>query len=835
MYCIEPGDWSNTFPVAPVVAPGVFKALGVPVSASFRIPQSLGVPVSASFRIPQSPRCPCIRIILHPTKPSVSLYPHPSASRGFPGLVHCIGPGGWPNTFPAGPIHSRLAQDFLRQWVGQQGDAAVRKVLQQAAAWSEHYNKLTDLQLEEVLGTAWRPTDQYAVPPEVRQQLCDGLFAGDKVFDELRPLFQDSQMEEVCLGIALEAALLKIEDYKCQHPGNMFAFVLISSEKASTVLSCSHSACSSLHFDSHCCNLHDLEQSASLLFKTPDQLLRHLCCQDLYRTDAASHVWAFRSECKFPCCAAPDLEDVFRGCKLSYRSAPVKPEIAPSSMVGVEILKHIQRAGPIKVDRDQTPPRKRDRAPDTSPEKTSSSAKRAALKTEKAAGAETTVKLEPVMQDAQLLPLSLTSDQGPGASSQAMLIYDDEDADMDQQPDKKKTDRKSRRQWKAEVAEGKRRCIAVDFSYHKDFAPRHKNHVGPGHWQDFLRAVAGAEVDISCKPCEALLPKVLQDAVSNAEETVRPKDSDASVVAKAPSSASASQAAFLARLADLKRQEGLQEVVKKGRKPKHREVHLTEDLFLWLEERRKGIYENQNTSKLHLRCRVCEQTFSAVRSSTVFFVLQHEAQATHHEAATQRPRTPCTGMDLGATRLTHRTRAHEIEKSIALWAAHGGPWHFTQYKADCVLRDDGGVVVRSRRCAEEPKLVTRQLPFCASCKALCSSEEWCKRVCGWSYRIEFAQLVQATFLQDSILRAEVLERMCQADWQLHHPVAMDELIEADYPVICDRLKELFNTIPVVIQTLSLRSSIPFRVVHGSKGTYDRTLNLRFHLSPGMQP
>ena len=37
-------------------------------------------------------------------------------------------------------------------------------------------------------GVAWCPTDQYAVPPEVCQQLCDGFFAGDKFFDELRPL-----------------------------------------------------------------------------------------------------------------------------------------------------------------------------------------------------------------------------------------------------------------------------------------------------------------------------------------------------------------------------------------------------------------------------------------------------------------------------------------------------------------------------------------------------------------------------------------------------------------------------------------------------------------------
>ncbi|CAE7826245.1 unnamed protein product [Symbiodinium sp. CCMP2592] len=730
---------------------------------------------------------------------------------------------------PMGERVKHVPEDFLRQWVGQQGDAAVRTMLRQAAVWSEHYNKLADLQMQQMMGAEWRPTDQYAVPPEVRQQLCDGLFAGDYIFNDLRPLFEDCQMDEVCLGIALEAALVKIEDYKCRHPGSMFAFVLICNEKASTVLSCSHSACSSLHYDSHCCNLHDLEQSASLLFKTPDELLRHLCCQDLYRADAASHVWAFRCECKFPCCAAPDLEDVSRGCKLNYRSAPVKPEIAPSSMVGVELFKQVQRAGPIKVDRDQTPPRKRGRAPDSSPEKTSNSAKRAALKTDKDVGAE-----------------AEAGDAACTRQCDAMLVYDDDEPDMDHEPVKKKTSRKSQRQWKTEVAEGKRLCFAVEISYHKDFAPLHKNKVGPGHWQEFLRAVAGVEVHISCKQCEALLCKVskasasleppvvqhavkaeasseapaLQDAESIAEEcqeTVPPKDSDACVVAKTSGSACASHAAFLARLADLKREEGLQEVVKKGRKPKHREVHLTEDLFLWLEERRKGLYENLNTVKLHLKCRVCNQTFSAVRRSTVFFVLQHEAQATHHEAALDRPRTPCSGMDLGATRLTHRTRAHEIEKSIALWAAHGGPWHFAQYQAECVLRDDGGIVVRSKKCAEDatPRLVTQQLPFCASCKALCSSEEWCKRVCGWSYRIELAQLVQATFLQDSILRAEVLERMCQADWQMHHPVAMNELIEADYPVICDRLKELFNRIPLVIQTLSLRSSIPFRVVHGS--------------------
>ena len=49
-------------------------------------------------------------------------------------------------------------------------------------------------------GVAWCPTDQYAVPPEVCQQLCDGFFAGDKFFDELRPLLFEDLVEFAFFG-----------------------------------------------------------------------------------------------------------------------------------------------------------------------------------------------------------------------------------------------------------------------------------------------------------------------------------------------------------------------------------------------------------------------------------------------------------------------------------------------------------------------------------------------------------------------------------------------------------------------------------------------------------
>ena len=150
-----------------------------------------------------------------------------------------------------------------------------------------------------------------------------------------------------------------------------------------------------------------------------------------------------------------------------------------------------------------------------------------------------------------------------------------------------------------------------------------------------------------------------------------------------PARPSEAHNAFLARLQRLKEEEGMSGVVKRGRRPKTGEQKpLHEDLFEWLSKRRRGVYKNLGTKKLHF---ICDQKVAAIRSSTIYFILQHEAQVTHHEALLKRPKLRCQG--------------------VKLPPEDGGPGH------EC----------------------TQQRPSCKTCVGLCCSEEFCRKVCSWGF------------------------------------------------------------------------------------------------------
>ena len=279
----------------------------------------------------------------------------------------------------AGPIHFArapkipgapgIAQEFVRSWLGQSLDAAVWTVLKQAARWADEYNRVVDLQLQEILGDRWTRGDKFTTPREVQHQLFEGFFVGAASFDPLRVLFRSCKLVDLAVGVTLREATQHMDAFCRSLGGHKAVFVLLSQDKASTVLCGPDSSYPLLHFDSHVCTTEDLNLSATFLGSGGVMLLQHLTRKDseLYDAEGATHLWAFTRESAEPW-AAPDLTDLGRcsaACPSAEPDMPAKTEQAPSAVVGKSAF--VLRMGTRTIDLDMTPPKKPSRSLSRSP------------------------------------------------------------------------------------------------------------------------------------------------------------------------------------------------------------------------------------------------------------------------------------------------------------------------------------------------------------------------------------------------------------------------------------------------------------------------------------
>ena len=93
-----------------------------------------------------------------------------------------------------------------------------------------------------------------------------------------------------------------------------------------------------------------------------------------------------------------------------------------------------------------------------------------------------------------------------------------------------------------------------------------------------------------------------------------------------------------------------------------------------------------------MECKLCGEKFRAMRPTTVYFVLQHEAQAVHWEAQLKQQRDACAGLRLELSDPSEKTNAHQFVSCFRTWALHSSPWHLTQYRCQCSVGDDDVVV-----------------------------------------------------------------------------------------------------------------------------------------------
>ncbi|CAE7037719.1 unnamed protein product [Symbiodinium sp. CCMP2592] len=682
-----------------------------------------------------------------------------------------------------------LLEEFLRGWIAQERDALVWTLLKQATLWAGQYNSLADPEMQKILGDSWNAADKYCVPTEVKFQLLEGLFRDNDFFAPMKALFQDCELRELCMAKPLSTALKVLETFRSKPPAEgLFAFILVSMDKASTVLASSDTTVPCLHYDSHVCTLLDLDKSASFLFTSTSMLLQRLTSThgDLYKADAPTHLWVF-SLATPKAHAAPYLEDILRFRTASAESATgtsagIKLEAAPSLVVGQKIFRARMGSGVIKVEAEPGDANPTGEMPVVPSEASKTSGHAISSGPALPAVPRETKKTSSVKRE------------HPEPAAPPVLVYDDDD-DGGAKPGKpaSKLSRKQRRDLQAVEAAGKKTAASRGITYHERFAPAHQYMVPPKHWGQFLQDIYN-DANSDCERCQRLLLELRKNGA---------EDGDSALVSVEPQQTD-NERAFQQRLRELKIEENVDQV-KKGRRAKGQERALHEDLFEWLAQRRPNQYVNLQTQKLQLRCNRCGEIFSAVRDSTILFVLQHEARPSHVNSLAQAQPRLCLGVDLNSSE--HQTRAHGMVDAFKLWATYDCPWYHTSFKCQVNLRDDGKVMVQSLKCfeADEVRMCPPTRPFCRSCFGLCSTEDFCRKVSTWAFRIVLAKLVQARFLECDALWQEAIDILSSSKWEA--PVDAEWLQSQSYDTLYSKLQELLGSIPIVLQNPACRKFV----------------------------
>ncbi|CAE7241844.1 APC6 [Symbiodinium necroappetens] len=283
-------------------------------------------------------------------------------------------------------------------------------------------------------------------------------------------------------------------------------------------------------------------------------------------------------------------------------------------------------------------------------------------------------------------------------------------------------------------AEASWRALGID--HHNVFGPKHGFVMPKNDWKDFCSSISNGK-PVQCSVCQELVERARVN-----KEALQDEDTERGVVE-------------VAALADASgpgsTDEGLLQV-RKGRRPKNAVPALHEDVFEFLK---------------------------AVRTTTVYFILQHEAQAVHFAAQMKQQRHACAGLRLELSNASDRTNAHHYKSCFRTWALHDYPWHLKQTNVQCWVGEDDVVVVRSQRCVEAKMKQAAGKTACAD----------------MGLRTDVAKLASAVFLEQTAEISSQLERMAEVSWQASPPIDMKYLAEQRYPVLHDRLQELLVSIP----------------------------------------
>ena len=577
------------------------------------------------------------------------------------------------------------SKPFLESWTSDH--AEVLAVLVEGSQYKALYDELVVPQQKQLLGKD--NVDSYVMPDEVQHELLHGVLSGRVVagFSKLCDFLSNVQLTQLLMASpknTLKVALARAcEDIQSKGP-HAVAYMLICMGKASTILSCGHSSCYALHWDSHIWNIEKMEESASVLFKSSNSqsLLGHMSGR--YSADSPCYLFAFMPEgfhhvhgqsCQL--CSThgfhhihgqsmvspameesdndvdddddgrcnghhvekietaavtwpPEVIDVFDVPQVAVSSMPNKVDIPHALDAGTMSLQQAENVTATSMsDRHlemvmTTPPQKLDnQTHQTQPNKVEMDTAPSA-----AVGNNTPA---PVKGWAKLRGCHGSCGQSPNMQTPMKTSP----------PNKRVVDvvasqqlcGKRRRKSKEETAiaqTGKSMAFQLGIDFHAKFQPAHGFHLEAKHWMKFQMQLAKGLVspsDLNCAACTEIMDEVAVAYQALVEEGVECAPSRPVTVA---------HAGFTERLEELKRLEGMTDIPLGRRAPGHSDhsAPLWQDLYRWLNVRRPGMYVVLGTGKVDLKCTLCMSKFSAHRTSNIFFVLQHEAHGTHHRLLT---------------------------------------------------------------------------------------------------------------------------------------------------------------------------------------------------------
>ena len=324
-----------------------------------------------------------------------------------------------------------------------------------------------------------------------------------------------------------------------------------------------------------------------------------------------------------------------------------------------------------------------------------------------------------------------------------------------------------RRAERAEQDRADRLIQQLNIDFHKVFQPAHHFKLSSGHWADFkLHLARGALDQLGCQLCMDMMTQN-NITLPSRDELL---DDELGECRRDP----AYKADFDRRLQQLKEQEGLA-ALKRGRRAKVQDaeaVPLHENLYKWLSVRRPGLYTVDPKAPLKLTCTACGVQVNARRSSTVFYVLQHEAYATHQEAVSARSRgEKCTGVPIQAAEV----RAASHVQSFASWIANRKPWVGNEVTEACRLQERLPIV-QAKACLEKERFLdpASGVPACAACMELANRETFVKKVCQVAYHIDLCRLLQLSMHDQQ--RTRHTDAMAQSDYV--HLLALEREIQS---------------------------------------------------------
>ncbi|CAE7268992.1 unnamed protein product [Symbiodinium sp. KB8] len=700
--------------------------------------------------------------------------------------------------------------DFIAGWLQQ--DAA------QPAAWTACMRegaRLMHLCLRDVVSKQQDELqlrmDQFCLPDEV----CEVLLAGtlknskDAGWCRLRELAKEARWERLACGTSLRAAI----ELLCGHRLSLAshqeaAYILVSGNKSSLCIACSHSACSALHCDSHCFSVTATESSGSCLFHDPQGLEAYMCRggrDALYRPEQPSHLYGgvYTQHRRGRCCCPPDpmqlTHTITYSTATSQTALSCKPECAPSLKRNMDkafpekvILLDTPPATPprsksskLKQELD-TPPRSKPAVPVFPPDGRGSKRGRSPASPNESVSLVKQEEAEQAFPAGPSESLSLVKQEEaeqafPPDPSVCLSLVKHEEAEAEEADDslplsalrsplpavepqlsstagpcthrplhsEKLKGRELRAQNKL-IKQGADILYSYGITFQKPFFVAHNYNHPKHHWRDFQIAAAEGKLDeVTCEICKRLVQECMQGDGSKELKPQQP-----------------SRISMAERMEILRREEGIAEL-KKGRPPKAgipREIPLHMRFFDWMSERRPGCYEH--IEKCRVRCLVCDCVVDNKRGNSIHLLLQHESTDGHwaKTRATKLPRCqgiPVAKMDPGDY------KAADYQASFDAWVREECPWSCSQSLPHACYMQEDGAWLRADQCEEAATELKEGDRACKKCCKLANDDRFIGRVVDWALTFDMISLLHALYTQNRVEHRRVTADMQHSDYADH--------------------------------------------------------------------